>query len=795
MAATADVYVTAIERTSSEKTAATTVVLRVTTDSALTADFAIDDFVLTAGGDIGGAWIGVVSRISGTVHDVVVDIPQGYDDRLGIALAGSSVEVGGSSVAMGEGAAVEDYAIDTQAPDVVGIRPDAGASAAGETVDFIVEYDEAVTLVDIADFGLFTTGSASGVISAVSAVSETVYRVSVQSVSGTGEIRLDTSGCDVYDVVGNIYGPIGFVGGEIHEVDRDAPAAPTIGSQTATGLFSGNTFTVSGTTEPNSVVRIFDDAGGDRDGEWDADEEVATAHSSGTGAWSIDAGIVANATVDLLAVATDAAGNVSGMTALASVTSDTVAPDPTGTVPADGGTGVARDATLAISFAEAVSAGAGSVVLKNADGDVLGTYGTGDLTGWGGTGIVLTPDGDLPGNETITLEMAAGFAVDAAGNGSGAYEATFTTVNVGPAAAGGRVSAAYGGTAVVPASAFGFTDADGDTLASVLFAAAPETGTLWLDADGDRAIDAGETRISDGTAVAASDVALLTFAAGGGSGPGYATATFRASDGTAQTAEAEIVFDVAAPPSPPTAPETPDPAPSDPPPADPTPTDPEEPSERDEPDPVEPTDGADELTGTAGDDVITGGGDDILRGGAGRDVVAFDGPFDDYVVVHRGGRVYVTDPSDESVTELLNVEVLRFADGDREIAYDPVLGRIASLYERILGRQADGDGFDYWVERAEVSLMSLGDMALSFLASDEALRGGTGFNWEGMTADETLTAFYQYLLGRTPDGDGFAYWMERFADGATIHDVAAFFVASDEMGGWRVAPEAWDFLV
>ncbi len=79
--------------------------------------------------------------------------------------------------------------------------------------------------------------------------------------------------------------------------------------------------------------------------------------------------------------------------------------------------------------------------------------------------------------------------------------------------------------------------------------------------------------------------------------------------------------------------------------------------------------GADRLTGGTSGDVLTGGlGDDTLDGGAGLDVAVFSGNWADYTITEAGGVYTVTDnrlDSPDGTDILTNIEVLRFADGDR----------------------------------------------------------------------------------------------------------------------------------
>ena len=96
--------------------------------------------------------------------------------------------------------------IDTTAPAIASIRRlnPATYSTNGGNVVWRVTFAEAVSGVDLADFTLTKSGTA-GSLSALSAISSTVYDVTAASVSGDGTLRLDlnASGTGIVDRAGN----------------------------------------------------------------------------------------------------------------------------------------------------------------------------------------------------------------------------------------------------------------------------------------------------------------------------------------------------------------------------------------------------------------------------------------------------------------------------------------------------------------------------------------------------------------------------------------------------------------
>ena len=110
--------------------------------------------------------------------------------------------------------------IDTTAPAVASIRRQIPAtySTNGGTVVFRVTFAEPVVGVDASDFGLTLSG-ASGTRSGLTAISSTVYDVSVTGVSGDGTVRLNlnSSGTGITDLAGNAVSG-GYTSGQTYTV-------------------------------------------------------------------------------------------------------------------------------------------------------------------------------------------------------------------------------------------------------------------------------------------------------------------------------------------------------------------------------------------------------------------------------------------------------------------------------------------------------------------------------------------------------------------------------------------------
>ncbi|QOY92914.1 DUF4347 domain-containing protein [Massilia sp. UMI-21] len=121
-----------------------------------------------------------------------------------------------------------NVSVDTVLPRVTDISV-AGAPAANATgIDYTVVFDDAVTGVDLADFGLSATGSATGILAGISGAGK-VWTVSVAGIGGNGSLALtlNAGGTGIADDAGNLL-LAGYAEGAAHTVAFNA--APVITS-------------------------------------------------------------------------------------------------------------------------------------------------------------------------------------------------------------------------------------------------------------------------------------------------------------------------------------------------------------------------------------------------------------------------------------------------------------------------------------------------------------------------------------------------------------------------------------
>ena len=106
---------------------------------------------------------------------------------------------------------------------------------------------------------------------------------------------------------------------------------------------------------------------------------------------------------------------------------------------------------------------------------------------------------------------------------------------------------------------------------------------------------------------------------------------------------------------------------------------------------------------------------------------------------------------------------------------DGVLAFCARLYTTCLGRDYDQYGLNYWAERLANMEISGSAAAFGFFFSRE-------FIDQNLSDDEYVERLYTTFMGRQPDPDGRAYWLNRLATGASREDVFHGFADSTEFG-------------
>ena len=213
----------------------------------------LSDFVLSTTGSISGAAVTAVSPWEdGQQHKIrsiyIVTVNTGSGDgtlRLDLVdddsiRDGIDNPLGGAGAGNGDFTTGETYTINKSMPPsppvVTGIvRTDPNPTSAA-SVNFTVNFSEAVNSVDSGDFSLTTTGNISGALVSNVSGSGNTYTVTVGTGSGNGDLRLDVVDNDsILNASGSPLGGLGagngnFTSGETYTIGSSTPGAPSVTS-------------------------------------------------------------------------------------------------------------------------------------------------------------------------------------------------------------------------------------------------------------------------------------------------------------------------------------------------------------------------------------------------------------------------------------------------------------------------------------------------------------------------------------------------------------------------------------
>ena len=172
-------------------------------------------------------------------------------------------------------------------------------------------------------------------------------------------------------------------------------------------------------------------------------------------------------------------------------------------------------------------------------------------------------------------------------------------------------------------------------------------------------------------------------------------------------------------------------------------------------------DGDDIIKATKGNNIIVAGtGNDEVDGGDGLDslVIKAKRLESDIKFDKLTNKWLVTSDNDgnDSVT---NVERLVFEDQAVALDVNGNAGQSYRLYKAAFDRdpmQGDTSGLGFWINASDNGV-SLLDISEDFISSDEFV----SLYGEAPSNEDFLTALYKNVLDRTPDGDGYDWWLEQ----------------------------------
>lgn len=250
-----------------------------------------------------------------------------------------------------------DIVVDGIVPTVESIALGATTPTAATNVTFAVAFSEPVLGLDISDFTLTLSGTATGVVQSVIQVGPTPknFAVTIAEITGDGTMRLDvnSAGTSITDLAGQALAG-GFTNGASYIIDTVSPLAPVFTSVSddtgATGdqLTTDTTVILHGTAESNTVISVTRVGSG----------TIGITNADVAGNWSFDYrnALLSVGTNEFFAIATDAAGNVSSLSAgFSVVVFDTILP--TVDAIARGGTSptAATNVTFLVAFSEPIN--------------------------------------------------------------------------------------------------------------------------------------------------------------------------------------------------------------------------------------------------------------------------------------------------------------------------------------------------------------------------------------------------------------------------------------------------------
>jgi hypothetical protein len=202
--------------------------------------------------------------------------------------------------------------------------------------------------------------------------------------------------------------------------------------------------------------------------------------------------------------------------------------------------------------------------------------------------------------------------------------------------------------------------------------------------------------------------------------------------------------------------------------------------------------GADVVVADSGNDrIIVGGQKWAVAGGTGFDVLDLDfGRGAIRSVMGGGDNRYLlgasNNPNDMHMTEIERVE---FTDWTLAFDIDGFAGEAYRLYQAAFDRAPDAEGLGYWIRELDAGLGDLAWVANNFIISNEFR------DTYGSPATVSNQAFLQLLyanvLDRSPDAQGYSYWMAELERGFSRERVLASFSESIENQG-NVAAEIAD---
>ncbi len=206
-------------------------------------------------------------------------------------------------------------------------------------------------------------------------------------------------------------------------------------------------------------------------------------------------------------------------------------------------------------------------------------------------------------------------------------------------------------------------------------------------------------------------------------------------------------------------------------------------------DSIEGGNGNDTIDAGAGNDTINGVLNfDTVDGGTGFDLMLLAGDVSNWTVSVVGDDVvfnstFITDSlGNQTNATISNVEMVQIAESAAEltqfsyiITKDDDTADAMRLYQTALGRSADYEGAQFWLDAVEAGV-SVEQLASEFASSDEF----TSIWADISTNTELVTQIYTNAFGDGPDEAGLTFWVDALDNGLSTGDFIAAIASSEE---------------
>jgi hypothetical protein len=150
---------------------------------------------------------------------------------------------------------------------------------------------------------------------------------------------------------------------------------------------------------------------------------------------------------------------------------------------------------------------------------------------------------------------------------------------------------------------------------------------------------------------------------------------------------------------------------------------------------------------------------DSIDGAAGVDTIIYNCNRSSFTI-NKTASGWTVSSAAEGLDKLTNVERIKFGNQTLALDISGNAGQAYRLYQAAFNRVPENGGLKYWIAQMDAGMGHL-EVAARFVDSDE-FRTLYGIN---STNAEFLTRLYSNVFHRTPDADGYAWWLAELDSG------------------------------